>query len=85
MLRGIFLLREVKPSQEHVMIKLLPFENLFFFLANTTFSSKPVTERQRLWRFPAKLTQPSSCARTTQYQEKFVRVVVVAVESNTLY
>ena len=35
--------------------------------------------------FPAKMMQPSSRARTTQYQEKFVRVVVLAVGSNALY
>ena len=35
--------------------------------------------------FPAKMMQPSSRARTTQYQENIVRVVVLAVGSNALY
>lgn len=81
MLRGIFLLREAKPSQEHIMIKLIPFENLFcqygIFVKTRSRTSKAMA-------FPAKMTQPSSRARTTQYQEKFVNVVVLAVESNAL-
>ena len=48
----LFILKEVKPSPDGKMIKVLTFDNLFPPLRRT-FSSKLVVERRRLSRFPA--------------------------------
>ena len=49
-------LKEVTPSTDSKMIKLLAFDDLHFVLATTTVSQKLIVEWRRLSPFPAKMT-----------------------------